>query len=219
MVTANVEKTIFVTPQPIQHSNDLVNFENTHIEALSAAPNSAASVLHTQLPVQFPSSTAPHGRESWYLLKDLEAGRRYEVRICWPATSPTDFWLDTFSATEVRDSSKLLESLLEYSKRREAGGSERELPLPKHIPPTTLFLRIQAAASFYSTNRSLMETPPPVAADIILDPYLFNILPQSLAPTAAYISVVAVGAWYLSAFIYRSLLRIAADPAFKAHED
>ena len=84
---------------------------------------------------------------------------------------------------------------------------------------SVLFLRIQAAASYYTTNRALMERPEPVDVDIILDPFLLNILPQSLVPVAIYITAVAVGAWFLSGYIYRWLVTAAADPSSKAHHD
>lgn len=50
-------------------------------------------------------------------------------------------------------------------------------------------------------NQSMMENPPPVFVDIILDPYLFNIFPRSLLPTAMYIIILAIGGWYLAKYI------------------
>ena len=47
-----------------------------------------------------------------------------------------------------------------------------------------------------------MQQPEPVDVDIILDPYLANVFPASLLPTAAYILVLAVGAWFLSGKIW-----------------
>lgn len=80
-----------------------------------------------------------------------------------------------------------------------------------------------------------MEFPPAVHVDIsmsylpyhastsltsaVLDPYIWNIVPRSLAPTAAYITLVATGAWFLSGYIYRWLLSVAADPTHKPHTD
>jgi len=66
---------------------------------------------------------------------------------------------------------------------------------------STLFLRIQAAADYYTTNTTLMTNVPPVHVDIILDPYLMNVLPRSLVPTVAYILLLAIGGWYLSKYI------------------
>jgi hypothetical protein len=50
-------------------------------------------------------------------------------------------------------------------------------------------------------NKTLMGHVPPVFVDIILDPYIFNVFPQSLVPTAAYIVLLAIGSWYLSKYI------------------
>jgi hypothetical protein len=66
---------------------------------------------------------------------------------------------------------------------------------------STLLLQILAAADYYTMNKTLMEHVPPVFVDIILDPYIFNIFPRSLVPTAAYIVLLAVGSWYLSKYI------------------
>jgi hypothetical protein len=81
-VKANVEKTIFLAPSPVVLPDVRPSLEDLHLHALSHTQ----TILPTQLPVQFPSKAAPHGLESWHLLQHLEAGRRYEVRICWPAT-------------------------------------------------------------------------------------------------------------------------------------
>jgi hypothetical protein len=92
-VKANVEKTIFLGPSPVVLSDVRPGLENLPLHALSHTQ----TILPTQLAVQFPSKTAAHGLESWYLLQ-LEEGRRYEVRICWPATvSPT------FPSNFIRD--------------------------------------------------------------------------------------------------------------------
>lgn len=80
-----------------------------------------------------------------------------------------------------------------------------------------------------------MDYPLPVDADIskllgcskvvyrltcvVLDPFLLNVLPRSLAPVALYITGVAVAAWFVSGHIYRWLLSVAEDPSAKAHSD
>jgi hypothetical protein len=85
-VKANVEKTIFLGPSPVALSDVRPSLGNLPLHGLSHAQ----TILPTQLPAQFPTESAPHGLESWYLLQ-LEEGRRYEVRICWPATVSRDF--------------------------------------------------------------------------------------------------------------------------------
>jgi len=72
-----------------------------------------------------------------------------------------------------------------------------------------LFMQVYAAADYFSLNKTLMETVPPVLVDIILDPYLLNVFPQSLVPTAGYICIVAILAWFLSGWVYKFLLDIA----------
>lgn len=86
-VNANVEKAIFLGPSPVA----LFTVPNAPptLDALrldSLLPGQSSAIVATQLPVQFPTVSAPRGQESWYLLRGLEHGRRYEVRICWPAT-------------------------------------------------------------------------------------------------------------------------------------
>ena len=81
-VNANVEKTIFLGPGAVTLPDIRPSLDDLHLQSLS----SLNPILPTQLAVQFPSKAEPHGLASWYLLSDLEEGRRYEVRICWPAT-------------------------------------------------------------------------------------------------------------------------------------
>lgn len=53
----------------------------------------------------------------------------------------------------------------------------------------------------------------------VLDPFLLNIFPQSLGPFALYVSAVAVGAWFLSGYIYHWLLSVATETPSKPHTD
>lgn len=73
---------------------------------------------------------------------------------------------------------------------------------------STLFLQIYAAADYYTMNQTIMENVPPVFVDIILDPYIFNILPRSLVPTIAYVILLAVGSWYVSRYVMEWLCKI-----------
>jgi hypothetical protein len=81
-VNANVEKTIFLGPSAVTLPDVPPSLDDLHLHSLS----SLEPILATQLAVHFPSHSKPHGLESWYLLTGLEEGRRYELRICWPAT-------------------------------------------------------------------------------------------------------------------------------------
>ncbi|KAI9781663.1 MAG: hypothetical protein M1835_004259 [Candelina submexicana] len=62
-------------------------------------------------------------------------------------------------------------------------------------------------------NQTLMKNVPPVDVDIILDPYLLNIFPKSLVPTAGYIAILAIVSWFVSGWIWERLRKIAiAEP-------
>ena len=63
-----------------------------------------------------------------------------------------------------------------------------------------------------ATTSSLLMHP-------VLDPFLLNVLPRSLVPVAAYITIVAVAAWFLSAYVYRWLLLVLQEPLQKVRTD
>ncbi|KAM0322960.1 hypothetical protein ACHAQA_009059 [Verticillium albo-atrum] len=77
---------------------------------------------------------------------------------------------------------------------------------------SVMFLRVLAAADYYSHTTSVMTRVEPVWADIILDPYVLNVLPQSLAPTVVYIVAVATLAWVLSQRVRGYLLALCDVP-------
>lgn len=118
---------------------------------------------------------------------------------------------------------ELITSLAEYSASRQPGPVELEDQEPSISTPqqqskhtyddvsSALFLQIQAAADYYTTNQTLMNNVPPVFVDIILDPYIGNVLPRSLVPTVAYITLLAIGSWYLSKYISRWVQSLARD--------
>lgn len=62
-----------------------------------------------------------------------------------------------------------------------------------------LLLRIDAAADYFTTDRELMRRPEPVLADVILDPFVLNVLPRTLLPTVGYVILVAAASWVLAA--------------------
>lgn len=68
-----------------------------------------------------------------------------------------------------------------------------------------LFLRITAKADYFTTNATLMSDVPPVDVDIILDPFVQNLLPRSLVPTVGYIVVVAAISFFVAKFVLRFL--------------
>jgi hypothetical protein len=127
---------------------------------------------------------------------------------------PTEFWLDVYPIAEVFDTPELIQNLAEYAGKP---GRIRSEPLPSSSKSkeSLLFLHVRAAADFFTTRKELMSNPPPVDLDIILDPYVFNVFPKSLGPTAAYICVLAVGAWFISGSVWKFLRPDSTDKAHK----
>ncbi|KAH8431876.1 uncharacterized protein LDX57_009527 [Aspergillus melleus] len=209
-VTANVEKTIFRAPSAATIPAVDPSLDDLGLQRLSPAK----PALRTQLNASFPTEDSP-GTDSWYFLENLTPGQRYEVRICWLATQPTDFTLTTYTIPDAIEDPVLFSSIGVYSAARMAeyppqGMTPRSGPFD--TSPTSdsvLFLRIRAAADYYSLDSSLMENVPPVRADIILDPFLLNVFPQSLVPTACYMAVVGGVAAVLARWILGQFTRAA----------
>ncbi|KAI9863836.1 MAG: hypothetical protein M1813_003488 [Trichoglossum hirsutum] len=212
---ANVEKIIFLGP-----SSTLIPPEHPNLDDLRLASLSPHRPrLRTKVHVKFPSGPEDEGEVAWFLLEGLRAGQRYELRICWPATQPTQFWLYPHTLPAVFESSGLITSLASYSESQQVlpGAAEEVEPVPRRAPEpglgpgpsSILFLQIFATADYFTSNASLMKNAPPLNVDIILDPYLFNVFPRSLLPTAAYIALLAVGGWFLSDIIWNYLNDLA----------
>ncbi len=80
---------------------------------------------------------------------------------------------------------------------------------------SVLLLRILVAADYYTTNKALMSNVPPVYVDVILDPFIFDILPQSLVPTVGYIIVIATLSWFVAQQISSWTCDVATEPSQK----
>lgn len=75
-----------------------------------------------------------------------------------------------------------------------------------------MLLRIIATADFYTTNHTLMKDAPPIFVDIILDPFILNVLPRSLLPTVIYIVAVAIVSRFVGKWISSWVRQIAIEP-------
>ncbi|KAK6340992.1 hypothetical protein TWF696_009304 [Orbilia brochopaga] len=170
LARANTEKVIFTAPDA--SIRDVVDALDTStinaIGELSAARESERLRLRVELPRAFPTSEAPRGVDSWVHLRNLKPGARYEARVCWAATAPSDFWLSVHPHSN----------------------GER-------VPGSHLYLKISAIASYYTTNATLMTHPEPVLVDIILDEFLLGVLPRSLLNVGLFIAFMAVVSWYV----------------------
>ena len=197
---ANTEKVIFLAPPATVFPDSGPSLDNLNLHSITFQQSS----LRTFLPVAFPNEET-NGLSSWYLLPHLNAGQRYEVRICWAAVQPTSFIVDVHNLTHVFDTPDLIQSLAAFSEQQRQQPSIESSDSNLSAQQSILFLRIQAAADFFTTNKTLMSDPPAVHVDIILDPYLGNVFPRSLLPTGIYITILAIGGWILSGKIWTTL--------------
>ena len=115
--------------------------------------------------------------------------------------------------SEVFATPELVSSLSSYSESRQQTPANRARSSSSSgkAKASVLFLRIIAAADYYTTNKTLMQHVPPVDADLILDPFLLNVLPRSLLPTGAYLLALALVAWYISDYVWHILFSIATS--------
>ena len=189
LVLGNVEKTIFLGPEPIRVSQQRPNLQDLYLDTLSPS----TSTLRLKLPAVFPKPNAVRGEASWFLLDGLRQHQRYEVRLCWAATvskrihhisvcrastfrvlslkikQPTSFNFDLFTLDEVFNTPNIITSLAVYSESRQEYQSVINTPRPASAgidPVSILFLRVEAAADYFTNNKTLMQNVPPVNVDI-----------------------------------------------------
>ncbi|RMD43286.1 hypothetical protein DV735_g1823, partial [Chaetothyriales sp. CBS 134920] len=116
----------------------------------------------------------------------------------------------------------LLSALTTYSNARHQAATADELDQIRSrrsqrlsrantLPATFLFLQVFAKADYYALNSTMMAIVPPVQADLILDPYLLNVLPATLLSTVGFILAIAVVGWLGSGWVIKSLLRPLAS--------
>jgi hypothetical protein len=218
-VLANVEKTIFTAPALLPIPQQKPSLADLRLPVLT--PDN--SEIRTNLSRIFPSKAKDYasGAVTWVLLDDLNPDQRYEFRVCWAAIQPTGFVLDVFELDTVWETPELIQSLADYAFSRQGDGTELNEESPqtgeKERKASLLLLQIKASADYFTDDKSLMKNPPPVLVDLILDPYLLNVIPRSLVPTAGYIAVIAVASWFVSRSIASKLKTVAitADDADK----
>ncbi|KAL0940837.1 uncharacterized protein CTRU02_203600 [Colletotrichum truncatum] len=199
---ANTEKVIFLGPETVNVPATPPTVDDLRLDALT--PDEWSKRI--DLPASFPTHESPSGTVAWLLLTNLTQNQRYELRVCWAATQPTMFSLNVFELPVVWDTPELISSLATYAFSRQPDlnySSEGKVSrsLEQETETSLLFLRISAAADYYTDDARLMTHVQPVHVDVILDPYVFNALPRSLLPTILYIVAVAVLAWFLSKLV------------------
>ncbi|KAF4449169.1 hypothetical protein F53441_7565 [Fusarium austroafricanum] len=210
-VIANVEKTIFTAPALFPIPQQKPSLADLRLPVLT--PD--ASDIRTNISRVFPPEKKDYasGAAIWVLLSNLNPGQRYEFRVCWAAIQPTGFVLDVYELDTVWQTPELIQSLAGYAFSRQDKGTELHEDLPQNGErergASLLLLQIKASADYFTDNTALMNDPPPVLVDLILDPYLCNIVPRSLISTAGYIVLIGAAAWFVSRSIASKLQAIA----------
>ena len=143
--------------------------------------------------------------------------RQHDANHRPPRQQPSSFRLRYYDLPTVWDTPKHITSLSEYSHERHRAGWVPAAGSPERgdREASVLLLQIFAAADFFTTNKTLMKNPPPVAVDISLDPYMFNLVPHILIPVILYITVVVVISFLAGRGILSWLRTMAASPELK----
>ncbi|KAF2156097.1 hypothetical protein K461DRAFT_291050 [Myriangium duriaei CBS 260.36] len=200
-VVANTEKIIFSAPDAIELPQYGPSLAQLRIDTLSPA----SPQLRLFSPVIFANTSHPKGLSSWYILQNLNAGGRYEVRVCWPATQPTTWDLEVYTLSEAFDTPALIQDLARFANEHahlQDSPDYAEQDAFIQSPQSLLFLRTWAAADYFTLKKEMMRSPPVVHIDLILDPYLLNAVPRSLLATAGYILCVALVGWTVSSRVW-----------------
>ncbi|QPG97950.1 hypothetical protein C2857_007083 [Epichloe festucae Fl1] len=208
VAVANVEKIIFTGPPPSRLPGTNSTLSSLKIHTLT---HNEASIRTTLDRVFASQQSGPRGLSSWVLLANLTESQRYELRICWSALEPTRVDIKAHVLDVVLEDPGLLQSLNTFSaSRRDARTVERSTAELSDSP--SLLIEIQAAADYFTDNKELMSNPPPVLVDLILDPFLLNVLPHSLSPTVCYLLLLSVATWFMARWFSSSLLSVANLP-------
>ncbi|RDA92961.1 hypothetical protein CP533_5511 [Ophiocordyceps camponoti-saundersi (nom. inval.)] len=212
-VLANVEKIIFKAPPTVNIPPAKPSLADLGLDSLSPQRTAIRTNLSRIFPAQ-DQGLAARGQSTWLLLRHLVEGRRYELRVCWAAVEPTSFTLDAYQLDHVWDTPDLIQSLADYASFRK----ELAIPTESDDEPSTqpqesvLLLHVRAAADYFTDDLELMRHAPPVLVDLILDPFLYNLIPQSLVPIAGYLVLVAILTWFVGQWVVSGLQSVAASP-------
>ncbi|KAM3566395.1 hypothetical protein ARSEF4850_000631 [Beauveria asiatica] len=222
-VTANADKIIFTGPEPVTYPLASPSLADLNLDVIGPASlsirTSLSRIFHNDSDPELRGK--PRGRASWLILDDLTPGQRYELRVCWAAIEPTEFTMDVYELDKVWETRDLMLSLANYASTRQGDAEDAKGVKPrihsrsgysldaKERKASVLLLQVHAAADYFSHHQELMRKPPPVLVDLILDPYLFNVVPESLILTAGYIVIVAVATFFLARWIANRMTAIA----------
>ncbi|ODA80967.1 hypothetical protein RJ55_03927 [Drechmeria coniospora] len=209
---ANVEKIIFTAPASVNIPLAPPSLSDLNLHTLSPEKLSIRTSLDRVFPVDKGNSS--QGEAGWVLLDNLVEGQRYEFH------EPTLFDLDYYELDTVWDTPALIQSVAEYASSRWSGADaatpskleRRSTEGGGERTASVLLVRIRAAADYFVDDVELMKNPPPVLVDLVLDPFLYNVINQSLVPTVGYLIIVGVVTWFAARWLASRLQAVAGTP-------
>lgn len=205
---ANVEKVIFLLnpppDPPLQLTRILSNLLrlNPNSPRLSTTLDLTTNITGRERDAGGNGGIGEGESTIWAVLEKLILGKRYEVRIIWAATEPAKFELEVFTAVEVGEMG--VEGLViqgEEKGGKEEGKEEANNGALGSSQGIVMYLRVLAKKDPYN--------PDPVKIELILDPFLWNILPESLLCIGVVVVLVAGAAWWVSGRVERWLSMVA----------
>lgn len=117
--------------------------------------------------------------------------------------------MDVYELDTVWDTPELMQSLADYTYSRQSSTDSQEDREEGERSASVLLLQIKASADYFTDDAALMRDPPPVLVDLILDPYLYNLIPRSLVPTIGFLVLVGLVAWFVARSVASKLQSIA----------
>ncbi|KAJ4199639.1 hypothetical protein NW767_008061 [Fusarium falciforme] len=198
---ANAEKVIFTAPDAAPIPLQKPSLADLNLPVLT--PDTWS--IRTNLSRVFPTEPKDYasGAATWLLLDSLNADQRYEFR------QPTGFVMDVYELDTVWDTPELIQSLADYAYSRQSSTDSQEDREEGERSASVLLLQIKASADYFTDDAALMRDPPPVLVDLILDPYLYNLIPRSLVPTIGFLVLVGLVAWFVARSVASKLQLIA----------
>lgn len=117
--------------------------------------------------------------------------------------------MDVYELDTVWDTPELMQSLADYAYSRQSSTDSQEDREEGERSASILLLQIKASTDYFTDDAALMRDPPPVLVDLILDPYLYNLIPRSLVPTIGFLVLVGLVGWFVARSVASKLQSIA----------
>ena len=150
LVSANTEKVIFIAPAASQP----LDTQYSPLETLS--PHNPY-LKKVRIELSFDKIT-----QEYFALEELDIGRKYEVRICWPASVSSFLNIGLMMKTPTQ-----FNLVIEPTNSTISPGGRIE----ERKRASKTYLKLTASPAFLSHRREFMESPPPVYFDLSICPF------------------------------------------------